>query len=96
MLSSGWVQETDKISDMALGYFSNIEFVTDLELSFRFVREMCQFARLAVEEMHKKNQESDEINNATEPTPLSRDHIVDMLASDKVHTFPLHVSLMQS
>lgn len=76
---------------MALGYFSNIEFVTNLEMSFRFVREMCQFARLAVEEMQKAKENSNYINNPAELTPLSRDNIMDMLASERLDTFPLHV-----
>ncbi|KAH8691680.1 fungal-specific transcription factor domain-containing protein [Talaromyces proteolyticus] len=80
--------------DMALGYFSNIEFVTGLELSFRFVREMCHFARLAVEEMQKTKQGAGEINNPAELTPLSRDHIMDIVASDMVDNFPLHVRVL--
>jgi hypothetical protein len=80
---------TDEI-DMALGYFSNIEFVTNLEMSFRFVREMCQFARLAVEEMQKAKDNS-YVMGPAQSSPLSRDNIMDMLASERLDTFPLHV-----
>lgn len=85
------LSHTDDMVDMALGYFSNIEFVTNLEMSFRFVREMCQFARLAVEEMQETKENTDYMNNPAESTPLCRDNIMDMLASERLDTFPLHV-----
>lgn len=40
-------------SDVALGYFSSLEFTTDLELSLPFVREMCHYARTVHD--HRKN-----------------------------------------
>jgi hypothetical protein len=89
--SPSMLSHTDDMVDMALGYFSNIEFVTNLEMSFRFVREMCQFARLAVEEIQKTKENGDYMNNPAESTPLSRDNIMDMLASERLDTFSLHV-----
>lgn len=39
--------------------------------------------------MAKEN--SNYMNNPAELTPLSRDNIMDMLASERIDTFPLHV-----
>lgn len=78
---------------MALGYFSNIEFVTNLEMPFRFVREMCQFARLAVEEMQKAKETILDVD-PSQSTPLSRDNMIDMLASERLEIFPLHVRFL--
>lgn len=83
-------KDTDSRVDMALGYFSNVEFVTNLEMPFRFVREMCQFARLAVEEMQKAKENSFDID-PSQSTPLSRDNMMDMLAFERLDNFPLHV-----
>ena len=78
---------------MALGYFSNVEFVTDLQISFRFVRDMCHFARLAVEEMQKNKRENSDINTA-KLSPMSQGDMSHPLASDRVDNFPLHVRLL--
>ena len=40
-------------TDIALGYFSSLELVTNLELSLSFARDMCHFARLAVDSNNK-------------------------------------------
>lgn len=48
---------TDKDLDIALGYFSNIEFATDLELSLSFAREMCHYIRFAIDRGNKYPQE---------------------------------------
>lgn len=40
------IQSDLVLLDIAFGYFSNLEFATDLELSLPFVRELCHYARL--------------------------------------------------
>ncbi|KAJ9610300.1 hypothetical protein H2200_005077 [Cladophialophora chaetospira] len=56
-LPDGGSGMTNEGSDIALGYFSNLEFATDFELSFRpFAREMCHYARLAVDQSEKTRQ----------------------------------------
>ncbi|KAL5603881.1 hypothetical protein FOVSG1_006631 [Fusarium oxysporum f. sp. vasinfectum] len=44
--------------DVALGYFSHVEFATDLEFSLPFARELCQYARLAVDQQHEDKQKN--------------------------------------
>ncbi|KEF60683.1 uncharacterized protein A1O9_02244 [Exophiala aquamarina CBS 119918] len=50
-----------RLLDVLLGYVSNVELITDLEVSLLFVRDMCQFARLAVDRNNKDkdNQAND-------------------------------------
>lgn len=46
-------------TDIALGYFSSLELVTNLELSLSFARDMCHFARLAVDSNNKALEKED-------------------------------------
>ena len=56
------LQDTDSsIADVLLGYVSNVEVVTDLEVTLSFVREMCQFARQVVD--HNSKIKDSQTNN---------------------------------
>ena len=82
-------------SDIALGYFSNVEFATDLELSLPFVRELCHYARLAVDQMQKNKQQGvDEMRNEIEnPTSVSGNQMTDPIDFNSVAAFPLNVGI---
>lgn len=52
------------VSDVALGYFSSLEFTTDLEISLPFVREMCHYARTVHDRgKNGSNQTTETIDN---------------------------------
>ena len=75
-------QATNKCSDIALGYFFNIEFATDLELSLPFVREMCHYARLAVDQKKEIGQQGiDGMKNG----PEARTTLSENAAADRIY-----------
>ncbi|KAK5368120.1 hypothetical protein LTS03_008264 [Exophiala xenobiotica] len=82
--------------DIAFGYFSNLEFVTGLELSRVFVRDMCHFARLAVE--HKEEPQDylvgqmDNAGRGGDQTFLNANSIMESMDFDDISTLPFYES----
>ncbi|KIW86779.1 uncharacterized protein Z519_12565 [Cladophialophora bantiana CBS 173.52] len=86
------VQSDLVLLDIALGYFSNLEFVTGLQLPRLFVRELCHFARLAVEHKEETQENSvEQINNGEiRGHGSSRTaNLTDAVALDDTSTLPL-------
>ncbi|KAJ9497612.1 hypothetical protein H2202_007036 [Exophiala xenobiotica] len=83
-------------SHIAFGYFSNLEFVTGLELSRVFVRDMCHFARLAVE--HKEEPQDylvgqmDNAGRGGDQTFLNANSIMESMDFDDISTLPFYES----
>lgn len=90
--------------DVALGYCSNLEFATDLEVKLSFVRDLCNFARLAVERndyMNNSNQNDDDEHPnheiANPPTFPSNVLMTDQTNfSTYVRTCPFHLTVNAS
>ncbi|KAK5200437.1 hypothetical protein LTS13_003629 [Exophiala xenobiotica] len=85
-----------QIDYIAFGYFSNLEFVTGLELSRVFVRDMCHFARLAVE--HKEEPQDylvgqmDNAGRGGDQTFLNANSIMESMDFDDISTLPFYES----
>jgi hypothetical protein len=86
---------TDKGSDIALGYFSNLEFTADLELSFPFVREMYHYVRFAVDQMKNNEQHGvDETKNKPgHLTSIPYNQMTDPIGFDSAPALPSNVRI---
>ncbi|KAK5031026.1 hypothetical protein LTS07_004761 [Exophiala sideris] len=80
--------------DIAFGYFSNLEFVTGLELSRILVRDLCHLARLAVKHNAKgqDNNTGQMFSEATSAPLISAgtDLVIDPADFDDTSTLPFH------
>ncbi|KIW84902.1 hypothetical protein Z517_00290 [Fonsecaea pedrosoi CBS 271.37] len=89
--------------DLTLGYFSNLELTTGLQLPRLFVREMCHFARLAVKHQERSQKSTTEpeiskeieANESFQPAPLTNSTLsigdtdtVPLLEQDFFELFP--------
>ncbi|KAF2101307.1 hypothetical protein NA57DRAFT_72748 [Rhizodiscina lignyota] len=54
--STTTTQSDVALLDVAAGYFSNVEFATEFELKLSFAREVCHYARLAVDQKNENNK----------------------------------------
>jgi hypothetical protein len=79
--------------DIAFGYFSNLEFVTGLELSRLFVRDLCHYARLAVEhdeEVQDNSVQQTENLETGHEVPQAADLLPDSVDFDDTSTLPFY------
>ncbi|KAI1619628.1 hypothetical protein EDD37DRAFT_642718 [Exophiala viscosa] len=80
--------------DIAFGYFSNLEFVTGLELSRMFVRDLCHLARLAVE--HDAGIQGNNVahmgieGTRIQSNPAAANLMIDPVEFDDTNTFPYY------
>lgn len=90
---------TDFCSDIAFGYFSNLEFVTGLELSRLFVRDLCHYARLAVEHNQEIQdssiQQTQNLETAHEISQAAN-LLPDSVDFDDTSTLPFYVSCLSA
>ncbi|KAF2810174.1 uncharacterized protein BDZ99DRAFT_387355, partial [Mytilinidion resinicola] len=63
------IQSDLAILDIAVGYFSSVEFATEFELKLSFARELCHYAHLAVDQKKKSQPAWDRRNERRNSRP---------------------------
>jgi hypothetical protein len=90
------IQVTDKIQDTAFGYFSQLEFASDLEISLPCTREICHIVRRAMEQRNKVQEQGvDSTHSQGDPEIPAADNlgrIPDTMDSDSTAALASYVS----